>query len=90
MTAARRLWLQLHTYLGLSIGVLWVLVGLTGSILVFYLQLDLWINPEIAATSSQPVASQQAVFDVLDETYPNRHASWPVSYTHLRAHRDRG
>ena len=78
MTAARRLWLQLHTYLGLSIGVLWVLLGLTGSILVFYLQLDLWINPEIAVTSSQPVASQQAVFDVLDEAYPDRHASWRI------------
>lgn len=78
MTKARRLWLQLHTYLGLSIGLLWVLVGLTGSILVFYLQLDLWINPEIAATSSQPVTSQQAVFDTLHEAYPARHASWRI------------
>lgn len=78
MTKAQRLWLQLHTYLGLSIGLLWVLVGLTGSILVFYLQLDLWINPEIAATSSQPVTSQQAVFDTLHEAYPARHASWRI------------
>jgi len=78
VTKARRLWLQLHTYLGLSIGLLWVLVGLTGSILVFYLQLDLWINPEITTTSSQPVTSQQAVFDTLYEAYPDRHASWRI------------
>lgn len=78
MTKARRLWLQLHTYLGLSIGLLWVLVGLTGSILVFYLQLDVWINPEITTTSSQPVTSQQAVFDTLYEAYPDRHAAWRI------------
>lgn len=78
MTKARRLWLQLHTYLGLSIGVLWILVGLTGSILVFYLQLDLWLNPDITTTSSQPVTSQQAVFDTLSAEYPDRQASWRI------------
>ncbi|KKN61395.1 hypothetical protein LCGC14_0522070 [marine sediment metagenome] len=78
MTAARRLWLTLHTYLGLSIGLVWVLLGLTGSILVFYLQLDLWLNPEIDTQSSSTVNEQQAVLNVLHEHFPERLGSWRI------------
>jgi uncharacterized iron-regulated membrane protein len=33
---ARSLWLRLHRWLGLGLGAVFVLLGLTGSLLVFY------------------------------------------------------
>lgn len=78
MTKARQLWLKIHTYLGLSIGIMLVLLGLTGSILVFYLQFDIWLNPDIEAVSTAPISQQQAVFDQLQQQFPTRTDSWRI------------
>ncbi len=43
----RKLWLDVHLYLGLSVGAFLVIVGLTGSILVFFHEIDGWLNPEL-------------------------------------------
>ena len=43
----RKIWLGIHLYLGLSLGLLFVLAGLTGSLLVFYVELDEIINPKL-------------------------------------------
>jgi uncharacterized iron-regulated membrane protein len=43
----RRLWLRLHRWTGLAVGAWFVLLGLTGSILLFEEPLDRWINPEL-------------------------------------------
>ena len=45
-TARQKLWLQVHWWLGLSAGFVFVLSGLTGSALVFYQAIDEWLNPE--------------------------------------------
>ena len=45
--ARRKLWLKVHLYLGLIFGMLFVLQGLTGSINVFYRELDEIIYPEL-------------------------------------------
>ena len=47
----RRLWLRVHLYLGLFGGGLFVLMSLTGSILVFYKAIDEWLNPALLTTS---------------------------------------
>lgn len=43
----RQLWLSIHLYLGLFIGALLVILGLTGSIAVFWAEIDEWLNPEL-------------------------------------------
>lgn len=48
----RRLWLQTHLYLGLVVGGLFVLVSLTGSLLVFYKAIDGWLNPDLLRSRS--------------------------------------
>ena len=48
----RKLWLKVHLYLGLVIGGLFVLISLTGSLLVFYKAIDEWLNPELVRNSS--------------------------------------
>lgn len=56
----RKLWLTAHRWLGLTVGLLFVLIGLTGSILVFDHAIDEWLNPELLLTEksgeTQPVS----------------------------------
>lgn len=47
----RRFWLQLHLWLGLTLGVVGIAIGLTGSALVFDHELDAWLNPARYAVS---------------------------------------
>lgn len=42
----KKLWLQVHLYVGLIGGALFMLTSLTGSLLVFYKTIDEWLNPE--------------------------------------------
>lgn len=43
----RKSWLTVHRWLGLTVGLLFVLLGLTGSLLVFDHAIDEWLNPEL-------------------------------------------
>ena len=45
--ARRRMWCQLHLYLGLFVGLLFAFSGLTGSALVFYQDIDEYMNPAL-------------------------------------------
>lgn len=60
MFRLRRLWLVVHRWLGLTIGWLFVLLGLTGSLLVFDHAIDEWLNPGLLLTegsgSRRPLA----------------------------------
>ncbi len=54
--ALRRAWLQIHLWLGLTLGVLGAVVGATGSLLVFDQEIDRSLNPQRYATSGANVA----------------------------------
>lgn len=41
----RRLWVRIHLWLGLTLGVLGALIGVSGSILVFDHDIDEWLHP---------------------------------------------
>ncbi len=77
---SQRRWLRrIHLYLGLTAGALFVLMGLTGSVLVFYLQIDSWLHPTIehvAPTARPP--SYEAIYRTLLTAYPQRPASWDI------------
>lgn len=47
----RGFWLQVHLWLGLTLGVVGIAIGLTGSALVFDHELDAWLNPARYAVS---------------------------------------
>lgn len=51
----RRLWLDAHLYLGLFVGALLVVFGLTGSVLVWWQELDEWLNPGLLTVTVPPV-----------------------------------
>ncbi len=52
----RRAWVQIHLWLGLTLGVIGALVGITGSVLVFDRAIDGALNPQRYATSGKEVA----------------------------------
>lgn len=54
MRTWRSLWVQVHLYLGLLIGALLVVFGLTGSILVFWQEIDDWFNPALLTVEIPP------------------------------------
>jgi len=55
-TDLRRVWVQVHLWLGLTLGVVGALIGVTGSVLVFDRAIDSALNPQRYATSGQEIA----------------------------------
>jgi uncharacterized iron-regulated membrane protein len=54
LKARRKLWLDVHLYLGLIVGAIFAVVGLTGGMLVFYQEMQEVLNPELAMVSILP------------------------------------
>ena len=50
----RAIWLKVHLWLGLSMGLLLSVIGITGSISVFYQELDQWFNPGVLSVVPDP------------------------------------
>lgn len=75
----RRFWLAAHLYLGLSTGLIFVLAGLTGSLLVFYVELDeivnpgLQISPELARQQPQ---SFETLLQAIRHAHPEKTGAW--------------
>ena len=80
--SARGIVRRVHLWLGLSVGALFVLTGLTGSLLVFYPAIDGALHPGLArvAAGARP-ASWQAVYDALRRAEPGRDGAWRIEVT---------
>lgn len=75
----RKIWLNIHLYLGLTVGLAFVLLGLTGSALVFYIEIDEWLNPEIKLKKTsleQPALAYETIYSALKVAHPERGKSW--------------
>lgn len=67
LKARRKLWLEVHLYLGLIAGAALAVIGLTGSILVFYQGVDELFDPELllVAPSPEGMAGYRPVEEIL-------------------------
>lgn len=73
----RGLWFTLHLVLGLTVGAIVALAGITGSLLVFYVELDRAIDPAVAVSrASTPPRPVEDVFRALRAAHPDRNRSW--------------
>jgi len=76
-TRTRKFWLNIHLYLGLIVGLVFVLEGLTGSILAFYVDIDELLNPEISLTQTDKKwQSYETLFQALTTAHPERKGAW--------------
>ncbi|MDX8127062.1 PepSY-associated TM helix domain-containing protein [Methylomonas sp. OY6] len=66
LKARRKRWLGVHLWLGLTLGFLLSIYGITGSILVFHAEIDEWLNSELL-TVAPP--SQTADYEPLAEIF---------------------
>lgn len=66
----RRYWLTVHRWIGLTVGLLFVLISLTGSLLVFDHAIDEWLNPDLLLTDrSGTKASLEEVIAAAENGY---------------------
>jgi uncharacterized iron-regulated membrane protein len=74
---AREVWLAIHLYAGLVLGGVFVLLGLTGSLLVFYVEIDRVLEPAVASSrGTAPTRSIEEVFRALQSAHPTRTRAW--------------
>ncbi len=59
LKARRKLWLNVHLYLGLVAGAILAVVGLTGGIMVFYQEMQEVLTPELSVVSAPPENQKQ-------------------------------
>ena len=73
----RQRWRTLHLWLGLGVGVWFMLLGLTGSALVFYREIDGWLNPAVVvAPRPQPERNLGEIFARVQSAHPDRTRGW--------------
>lgn len=83
----RRIVLTLHLSLGILVGGLLALTALTGSLLVFYVDIDRLLTPELAIPAGQldgrmePVPLDRVV-QALREAHPQRTGGWRLELPH--------
>ena len=68
-----------HLYLGLTVGLIFVVTGLTGSVLAFYNEIDLTMHAETRAVDSgaRP-RTYESVYQALRAAHPDRLAYWRI------------
>jgi uncharacterized iron-regulated membrane protein len=82
----RALLRQLHLWLGLALGGLFALVGVTGSALVYYLEIDAALHPEIVRPADTPApgwnsAVWQRALDTGKAHWPEPGGRWSFEVT---------
>jgi uncharacterized iron-regulated membrane protein len=70
---SRRLWVKIHCTIGLFLGALFVIVGLTGSLLAFWQSIDESLNAAIMRVEAPP----QSTYRPLDEIFAAAKAAAP-------------
>lgn len=81
MGRPRQIVRRIHLWLGLGLGALMVLAGLTGSALVFYVEIDAWLHPEQARVGSATLDSYDRGITTLRTTFPDKQGQWRFEVT---------
>jgi uncharacterized iron-regulated membrane protein len=88
-SANARVWLRrLHLWLGLALGLPFAVLALTGSALVFYIELDGVLNPQVAIASSAPAPGWSSptwdrALETARSTWPKAKGRWTFEATGL-------
>ena len=81
METPRRIVKRIHLWLGLGLGMLMVLAGLTGALLVWYVEIDRMLHPELAAAGTAGPAAWDRAVPVVRAAFPQRQGPWRIEVT---------
>ncbi|MEY2688744.1 MAG: hypothetical protein RL375_2942 [Pseudomonadota bacterium] len=75
----RERWRRVHLWLGLSLGTLLALLGLSGSVLVFYTEIDAVLEPALRWQERDGrVQRWEPVLQALQQAHPERERGWRI------------
>ncbi|QWV06642.1 PepSY domain-containing protein (plasmid) [Pseudoalteromonas shioyasakiensis] len=77
----RKLHRRIHKWLGLSLGLLFCVIALSGSLLVFYDELDQGLNISSTKLQNNASANFNNALDTLRKQYPDKQGSWRFEVT---------
>lgn len=77
----RRLLARLHLWLGLTLGALFVVTGLSGTALVFYVEIDALLHPGQHAEGQAGPAAFDTAMVTLRRTFPDKAGPWRLEVT---------
>ncbi|OAI05736.1 PepSY-associated TM helix domain-containing protein [Methylomonas methanica] len=76
---ARKWWRLCHVYLALSLGLIFALIGLTGSLSIYREELDSLFNPQLRVDAPQtPALSPDKIVAAVRVAHPDRHGAWTL------------
>jgi len=80
----RRLFVVIHRYVGLTIGLIVVVLGLSGSIIVYWREIDRTFNPQerVVHEPSRPMISLDEVLAIVKKAHPQRPKPWTLEMPH--------
>lgn len=81
MSRPRHFVMRVHLWLGLSLGALFVLAGLTGAVLVWYVEIDQWLHPGQASMGSADPAAYDAAIVTVRKAWPGKQGPWRIEVT---------
>lgn len=71
--------MSVHRYLALTVGFLFVLMGLSGSLNVFQPELDRWFNPSLKLSGTGGnYRSPDEMFAAIRAAHPRRYGAWTL------------
>ena len=78
-TLQRATWLKVHLYLALSVGFLFALIGLTGSLSLYRVELDELLNPQLVIEQTQgSIQSLDKIMTAAKAAHPTRYGAWTL------------
>ncbi|OAI01939.1 peptidase [Methylomonas methanica] len=76
---ARKWWRLCHVYLALGLGLIFALIGLTGSLSIYREELDSLFNPHLRVDAPQtPALSPDKIVAAVRAANPDRHGAWTL------------
>lgn len=81
MGKSRRIVRRIHLWLGLGLGALMVLAGLTGAVLVWYVEIDRLLHREQAVAGTTGPSDWDRAIRTVHAAFPDRHGPWRIEVT---------
>ncbi|MGE0828659.1 MAG: PepSY-associated TM helix domain-containing protein [Hyphomonadaceae bacterium] len=69
MARLRRLWLDVHLWIGVGLSIPIIILGITGAVLVWHEDMERWLHPERHAVSEGAMLTPSAYFAAADEAF---------------------